>query len=93
MKNNKDQTDPKSVIEDDGYQIPKVDPLTELLGRSPRRFGENAINPISKESSEKLNEITPDYVAEDEIVEKDASEEDDDRPFPSRLLRKNRLQE
>ena len=26
-------------------------------------------------------------------VEKDASEEEDNRPFPSRLLRKNRLQE
>ena len=91
--NNKDQTGPQSVIEDDGYQIPKVDPLTELLGRSPRRFGENAINPISKESSEQLNEITPDSVAEEEVVEKDASEEDDDRPFPSRLLRKNKLQE
>ena len=67
--------------------------MTELLGRSPRRFGENAINPISKESSEQLNEITPDSVAEEEVVEKDASEEEDNRPFPSRLLRKNRLQE
>ena len=79
--------------ENNGYIIPAVDPLTELLGREPRRFGENAINPISKESSEQLNEITPDSVAEDEVVEKDASEDDDDRPFPSRLLRKNRLQD
>ncbi len=75
------------------YLIPELDPLSELLGRAPRRFGENVITPISKESSAKLGQLVPpaETPAENEVVE------DDDkaipRPFPSRLLRKNNLQE
>jgi hypothetical protein len=74
------------------YLIPELDPLSELLGRAPRRFGENVITPISKESSAKLGEL----VAPAEVPsESGVVEVDDDvkaRPFPSRLLRKNKIE-
>ena len=74
------------------YSIPELDPLSELLGRAPRRFGENVITPISKESSAKLGEL----VAPAEVPsESGVVEVDDDvkaRPFPSRLLRKNKIE-
>ena len=74
------------------YLIPELDPLSELLGRAPRRFGENVITPISKESSVKLGEL----VAPAETPAEGTLVEDDDkakpRPFPSRLLRKNKIE-
>jgi hypothetical protein len=75
------------------YLIPELDPLSELLGRAPRRFGENVIIPISKESSAKLGELVApaETPAENELVEDDYKAIP--RPFPSRLLRKNNLQE
>jgi hypothetical protein len=74
------------------YLIPELDPLSELLGRAPRRFGENAITPISKESSAKLGELVapaemPALSAEDEVYDEVKA-----RPFPSRLLRKNKIE-
>jgi hypothetical protein len=75
------------------YSIPELDPLSELLGRAPRRFGENVITPISKESSAKLGELVApaETPAESEVFEDDNKAKP--RPFPSRLLRKNNLQE
>jgi hypothetical protein len=74
------------------YFIPELDPLSELLGRAPRRFGENVITPISKETSAKLGEL----VAPAEIPTQSAEVKVDDevkaRPFPSRLLRKNKIE-
>jgi len=74
------------------YLIPELDPLSELLGRAPRRFGENVITPISKESSVKLGEL----VAPAETPAEGTLVEDDEKakpcPFPSRLLRKNKIE-
>ena len=67
----------------DSYKVPEIDPLTELLGRAPRRFGDNVVVPISKENSEKLEDMT----SNSEIEEVEEPVEDKDRPFPSRLLR------
>jgi hypothetical protein len=74
------------------YKIPPINPLEELLGRAPRRFGENAITPISKESSAKLGELVAptETPAESEVLEDDDKAKP--RPFPSRLLRKNKIE-
>lgn len=85
----------KSGLEDTeikGYIIPTVDPLTELLGRAPRRFGDNLITPISDKSAKELEKITPDSGAENVVIENGDTGNDNVRPFPSRLLRKNKLQ-
>ena len=71
------------IVEDLGYQVPDIDPLAELLGRAPRRFGENVVLPISKENSEKLEDMT----SNSEIEEVEEPVEVKNRPFPSRLLR------
>ena len=71
------------IVEDLGYQVPDIDPLTELLGRAPRGFGENVVVPISKENSEKLEDMT----SNSEIEEVEEPVEVKNRPFPSRLLR------
>ena len=68
------------IVEDLGYQVPEIDPLTELLGRAPRRFGDNVVVPISKENSEKLEHMTSNSEVEEPVEVKN-------RPFPSRLLR------
>ena len=68
------------IVEDLGYQVPDIDPLAELLGRAPRRFGENVVVPISKENSEKLEDMTSNSEVEEPVEVKN-------RPFPSRLLR------
>ena len=73
----------EKVVEDLGYQVPDIDPLAELLGRAPRRFGENVVLPISKENSEKLENMT----SNSEIEEVEEPVEVKNRPFPSRLLR------
>jgi hypothetical protein len=94
----KNESDLKEVdtIEDGNksasYKIPPINPLEELLGRAPRRFGENAITPISKESSAKLGELVAptETPAESEVLEDDDKAKP--RPFPSRLLRKNKIE-
>jgi hypothetical protein len=74
------------------YLIPELDPLSELLGRAPRRFGENAITPISKESSAKLGELVAPTETPSESGVVDVDDEVKVRPFPSRLLRKNKIE-
>ena len=83
-KNSKGGEDTEGkIVEDLGYQVPDIDPLAELLGRAPRRFGENVVLPISKENSEKLEDMT----SNSEIEEVEEPVEVKNRPFPSRLLR------
>jgi hypothetical protein len=74
------------------YLIPELDPLSELLGRAPRRFGENVITPISKESSAKLGELVAPAEIPAQSAEVDVDDEVKVRPFPSRLLRKNKIE-
>jgi hypothetical protein len=74
------------------YSIPELDPLSELLGRAPRRFGENVITPISKESSAKLGELVAPAKIPAQSAEVEVYEEVKARPFPSRLLRKNKIE-
>jgi hypothetical protein len=74
------------------YLIPELDPLSELLGRAPRRFGENVITPISKESSAKLGELVAPAETPSESGLVDVDDEVKVRPFPSRLLRKNKIE-
>ena len=74
------------------YSIPEMDPLRELLGRAPRRFGENIITPISEENSTLLEELITPVEESVETPHAENEEESKPRPFPSRLLRKNRLQ-
>ena len=74
------------------YLIPELDPLSELLGRAPRRFGENVITPISKESSVKLSELVAPAEIPAQSAEVDVDDEVKARPFPSRLLRKNKIE-
>ena len=78
-----DEVTGEKIIEDLGYQVPEIDPLTELLGRAPRRFGDNVVVPISKENSEKLEDMT----SNSEVEEVEEPVEVKNRPFPSRLLR------
>ena len=98
----KNESDLKEVdtIEDGNksasYKIPAINPLEELLGRAPRRFGENVITPISKESSVKLGELvapaeTPAVTPTEGTLVKD-DDKAKPRPFPSRLLRKNKIE-
>jgi hypothetical protein len=75
------------------YSIPELDPLSELLGRAPRRFGENVITPISKESSAKLGELVAPAETPPQSAEVEVNDEVKARPFPSRLLRKNKIEE
>jgi hypothetical protein len=75
------------------YLIPELDPLSELLGRAPRRFGENVITPISKESSAKLGELVAPAEMPAQSAEVEVNDEVKARPFPSRLLRKNKIEE
>lgn len=74
------------------YLIPELDPLSELLGRAPRRFGENVITPISNESSAKLGELVAPAATPDESKLVEDDDEAKARPFPSRLLRKNKIE-
>ena len=74
------------------YLIPELDPLSELLGRAPRRFGENVITPISKESSARLGKLVAPAETPSESGVVDVDNEVKVRPFPSRLLRKNKIE-
>ena len=103
---NSNDSDPKSQknlsieTNDQGYSVPEIDPLTELLGRAPRRFGEDVNRPVSPEVTKELEKITQKSVktppvgpAEPiEAVVETVPEEASPRPFPSRLLRKNNLE-
>jgi hypothetical protein len=74
------------------YLVPELDPLSELLGRAPRRFGENVITPISKDSSAKLGELVSPAEMPAQSAEVEVYDEVKARPFPSRLLRKNKIE-
>ena len=74
------------------YLIPDLDPLSELLGRAPRRFGENVIMPISKESSAKLGQLIAPAETSAQGLEVEVFDEVKTRPFPSRLLRKSKIE-
>ncbi len=73
------------------YSIPEADPLRELLGREPRRFGENVVFPILEESSFEMDEGVSPVEESVETIATENEVESKPRPFPSRLLRKNSL--
>lgn len=103
---NPNDTGPKSqknlAIErnDQGYLVPEIDPLTELLGRAPRRFGDDANMTASPQVTKELETITPKPVETQPVVPAEPIEpvvetvpkEAPPRPFPSRLLRKNNIE-
>lgn len=75
--------------EDNGYVIPEQDPLSELLGRAPRKFGENVAVPISDDVSKELETLSRQNKP---TINPDNQRGQGIRPFPSRLLRKSKVQ-
>ena len=68
----------------ESYQVPQSDPLSELLGRAPKRFPEQNFVPQIEET-----EAQP--VEEKELLQDSENNSSNEtvRPFPSRLLRKS----
>lgn len=77
------------VSEDEGYVIPEDDPLSELLGRAPRKFGETLAVPLSAEASKELELLSS---QNNQAPAANKKGEQGPRPFPSRLLRKSKVQ-
>lgn len=78
-ENKSEATDPKTLsgaTDSSSSDFTSTDPLLELLGRSPKRMS------LSTLPTEEIKEVPS------SISEKDQTE-DSNRPFPSRLLRKN----
>jgi len=71
----------------EGYVIPASDPLSELLGRSPRRFAET-INVRSQPEKPAVPDDALKTDVQDSSEINDKTTKGNHRPFPSRLLRK-----
>ena len=80
----------ESLKEDEGYIIPSTDPLSELLGRAPRRFGDTISIQVPAVESQNTKKVEQDAsnVGSDDVNKDEKPFIENVRAFPSRLLRK-----